>query len=309
MTTTKDLARVARLHYDYGLTHQQIAKLVGCSRVKVTRMLAQAREQGIVQISINVSTGMFDYEEAELQRRFGLERVWVAPTREGLDETRESVAVAAARALEEIIQDRSIVAIALSSGLAATFRHLRPQHRNVRALPAGGGFSGVANGSSAPELSLEFARRMGGQATSLPAPIHVRSPELAASICAESGIKHVLSQVAMADVLLMGIGSASSGGGLMDSMLSLEEQLQVVRDGAVGNAAAHFFDAAGQPIRTAVADYLITADFDDLMKIEHRFAVASGVGRAQALHAAFLGHIATMCALDLDAARAVLAIE
>ena len=42
------LGRIAKLYYEYDYTHQQIADLIGWNRVKVTRALQEAREQGIV---------------------------------------------------------------------------------------------------------------------------------------------------------------------------------------------------------------------------------------------------------------------
>lgn len=118
----------------------------------------------------------------------------------------------------------------------------------------------------------------------------------------------MLKQAVRAELLLMGIGSAEEDGGLMDDMISDEDRLQVIQDGAAGNAGAHFFDDHGRLIHTSVTDHLITADFDDLLAIPRRLGVAVGAARARALHAAFVGGLVTMCVLDHETARAVLAL-
>src|SRR5260370_41453416 len=46
------MARAARLHFEFGLTHQDTAAALGISRVKVTRLLKPARQAGIVQITV-----------------------------------------------------------------------------------------------------------------------------------------------------------------------------------------------------------------------------------------------------------------
>src|SRR5260370_12161155 len=47
------LVRAAWLSYVGGMTQAQIAKRLGLNRIRVNRMLAQARDQGVVQIRIN----------------------------------------------------------------------------------------------------------------------------------------------------------------------------------------------------------------------------------------------------------------
>src|SRR5258708_12514567 len=53
ITTESDqLVRAAWLYYIGGNTQEQTAEILGVSRVKVARLLAEAREAGIVKISI-----------------------------------------------------------------------------------------------------------------------------------------------------------------------------------------------------------------------------------------------------------------
>ena len=47
------LATVANLYYNSGLTQNQIADMMYTSRSKISRMLSEARELGIVEIRIN----------------------------------------------------------------------------------------------------------------------------------------------------------------------------------------------------------------------------------------------------------------
>ncbi len=51
------LARVARLHFEFGLTHQETANSLGLSRVKVTRLVKQARESGLVTMVVASNVG------------------------------------------------------------------------------------------------------------------------------------------------------------------------------------------------------------------------------------------------------------
>ena len=70
----------ARLHYEHGLTHQEVADEFGLSRIKVTRLLAQARATGVVEIRINAPEEPFADLADRLCERYRLSTVWIAPT-------------------------------------------------------------------------------------------------------------------------------------------------------------------------------------------------------------------------------------
>src|SRR6202040_301098 len=72
---------VAELYYLQQQGQAEIATLIGVSVSKVSRLLAEARRQGIVTIQVAASrVGDSDFERA-LARQLGLEAVYVAPAR------------------------------------------------------------------------------------------------------------------------------------------------------------------------------------------------------------------------------------
>ncbi|NLG87430.1 MAG: helix-turn-helix domain-containing protein, partial [Firmicutes bacterium] len=46
------MTRVASMYYEEDMTQQQIADLMGVSRIRIVRLLKEARQQGIVTINI-----------------------------------------------------------------------------------------------------------------------------------------------------------------------------------------------------------------------------------------------------------------
>ena len=53
--------------------------MLGISRVKVTRLLARAREIGMVQITVNSDASPYALLETQLVQRFGLDEAVVVP--------------------------------------------------------------------------------------------------------------------------------------------------------------------------------------------------------------------------------------
>lgn len=77
------LVKAARLYYEQGQSQNQVADTLGVSRSSVSRMLAAARERGIVQIRINDPAGRDLELEGELTARFGLRDCRVAENASG----------------------------------------------------------------------------------------------------------------------------------------------------------------------------------------------------------------------------------
>ena len=119
------MARAARLHYEFDLTHEQVATTLGVSRVKVTRMLKKARQIGLVQISVLTELSLFMTMEEQLCSRFGLARAVVVP--DSVSHERgplSAVARGGAWYLNQIVSDDMVIAVGLSRTVAEIPRWL-----------------------------------------------------------------------------------------------------------------------------------------------------------------------------------------
>lgn len=95
MLTAKDrtdLVNVARLYYEQGLTQDQIARRIGVSRPLVSKMLARAREVGIVHIEIRSYTEGDAALLDALQTKFSLHGGLVVPKQYALEQNIKAVA-------------------------------------------------------------------------------------------------------------------------------------------------------------------------------------------------------------------------
>src|SRR5436309_12554443 len=69
---TRLLVKVAQLYHLQGLNQDQIGRQVGVSRSKVSRMLKEARERGLVEISIHYPARFSLELERRLESALGL---------------------------------------------------------------------------------------------------------------------------------------------------------------------------------------------------------------------------------------------
>ena len=87
------LVQIANLYYVDGLPQTNVARLANVSQAKVSRLLAQARQRGLVRITV-AEYDPRDHElESRLEGRLGLRQAVVVKTAKGLNalELRQSV--------------------------------------------------------------------------------------------------------------------------------------------------------------------------------------------------------------------------
>ena len=300
------LGAAARLYYEHDLTHQEIGDILGLSRIKVSRMLARARQDGIVRITVVDDSPLFAVEAQALAEKFGLESVHIAPNGSTDQETRIAVAKVAARAFAASIMPGSRVAIALSNTVLRAVTYLEKVDLGIEVLPAAGTIAGRADGTSATELSLLLSERYGGRSYRLAAPLVARSAALAHELSRDPAIHSAFEAVESADLVIGGIGPVQADGGLLSSQLDASE-LDGLRDsGAVGDYCAAYFDHAGRSVRTELTERIMGLSIERLRRIPRRLATAYGATRYQATETAVRTGIPTILCTDHQTALRLL---
>ncbi len=302
------LGRIARLHYEHGYTHQQIANTLGLSRVKVTRMLAEARRRGIVEIRIHSDETIFTSLEVELCEHFGLKSAWIAPTLESREGQLNALGVLGAAAAQAFIDLPITVAVGLSETVGRIASHVNPDNP-ARALfvAATGNRLGTEEWAQPGEAARSLAEAFGGRWQQLPAPLVASNKESADLIKREPVVAEALAMARNADVALFGVGGLERGAGIItddpSSWLRLQELAQA---GAVGNISAGFFDGAGVPVQSPLNERIIGLSLEDLRKIPTRVAVAGGTSKEAALAGTLAGGYANILVTDERNARHLL---
>jgi len=195
------MARAARLHYEFDLTHQEVATTLGLSRVKVTRMLKKARQVGLVQITVLTDLSLFITLEEELASRFGLMRAVVVPDSVSHEETPLSgVARGGATFLNQLARDDLVVAVGLSRAVAEIPRWLGiVSPARIQFVSLVGASRAVGGTRRSPYLATDaLATAYCGTAEHLHAPAIVRSRSMAEELVLEPSVAEPLARAAVA---------------------------------------------------------------------------------------------------------------
>ena len=301
-TPASVLTRVARLYYEHGLTHAEIAEVLGVSRVKVTRMLTEARRQGIVEIKVHGDTGTFTELESSLVHRLGLRDAWVIPSSSDEDRLRTSLGIGGAHSLRALLSSKMTVGVNQSRTVAAILPALRDEKPvDADFVPVAGSRGGVG-GAKAHYTSEAMARAFGCSAHHLPAPVLASSAQAAAVLRAEAEIAETLALAARADLLIVGVGTLEDNHLAHVGELTKRDIQSLRKKGVVGDLSSRFFDADGQPVALPVDDRVIALTLDEHRAIPMRVAIAGGPAKREALKAAARGELYNVLVTDSDTA-------
>ncbi len=303
------LYKIARAYYGDDLTQGEIAGRLGLSRVKVCRLLARAREEGVVRISIQAPSGGCGELEEKLERRFDLAEAVLAP-RDPSRSLEERLGEAAAAFFTRSLRGDEVIGLTwghtLRAFVAAVPRLDLPRLTVVQLI---GGLGSVAAGVNGSELTRRLAERCGARPRILQAPGVVASAEVKGALLADREVAETLALGARADLVLLGVGEPRQTAARLgpEALLPTESLEALVDGGAVGDLALRHFDAAGRPVVTELDGRVVGVEAAALAAVPRRVAVAGGPAKVGAIRAALRGGLVNVLVSDEETAEALLA--
>ncbi|MCR4406811.1 MAG: sugar-binding transcriptional regulator [Anaerolineae bacterium] len=307
------LAQVANLYYEENLTQDEIAHRIGTSRSTVSRLLHEARAAGVVEIIIHYPWKTMSELEQELTGRFHLRHARVlAGQGRPYPEILRGLGVLAARYLESVLQESSILGISWGTAVHSTVQALRPERKLpitvVQMIGAVGTGDPLIDG---PDLARLLANIYGGECRYLHAPLVVEDAQVQEMLLQEPRIRETLSLACQADVALVGIGSTvpEVSSLLRAGYLDLETLMQLRAQGAVGDVCARHYDAQGRLLDIELNQRIVGIELEALHHIEQVIGVAGGEAKAEAILGALRGGHVNVLVTDDVAAKRVLALE
>ena len=201
------MTQAAWLYYVHDLDQGNVAERLGVSRSRVSRLLAAARDAGIVEVP--VSTGRPPTcvrAAAEVGRVLSLDEVIVEHPLDG-ETPRETAARAAASMLDRAVEVPVRIGIGWGMTLGSIPKHVK--RRNVSGVDiveivgrpnwTGDGMAFEASSSLATAYSVPVAH--------VPAPALVSSAAIATQLVQDPAVAAALARASSADVCLLAVGN------------------------------------------------------------------------------------------------------
>jgi deoxyribonucleoside regulator len=307
--TTELLAvRVAELYYEENKSQDEIGGLLGVTRWKVGRLLAQAKERGIVRIEIVHPRARRLGVERSLCERFDLDDAVVVPVPASVSELGDRVAQAAADYLTALRPVPRTLGVSWGRTLDAIAGRLEQGWATgVTVVQINGGVSLNRRPGTAANTAATIAQRASGQVVLLPSPAILERIETRRAIEADRTVAGVLELAQGASAYLYSAGVADATSVLVDSgYLTAADVAELVRKGAVGDVVGRYIDANGNIADPGLDERTVGLGLDQLRAAKNAIFVVSGETKHDVARAVVTSGLCTVLVTDEATALALL---
>lgn len=292
------LARIAHCYYQDNATQSQIGERFGLSRIKVSRLLEQARQTGMVQIRINSAyEGCFTLEET-LKQQWQLKDIRIIPDWQGRN-LNQALGQAAAQYLMQCLQPNDLLAIGWGVTVSHAVRQLGflANSQNITLASLTGGVAAYVDGMRSANWNSDVYIA--------PAPLIVADAQTALALQKESSIRNIFDMaMSSASYQLVGIGEITEDATIVQSgYISRSDAEPLRRKGAVGDILCRFFDHEGKLLDLELHRRVIGVGLHELRQSQRLIAAAGGHHKISAIRAALTGGYIDILITDENTAK------
>lgn len=298
------LVLVARRFYLENRSKVEIADELSLSRFKVARMLDQARERGVVTITLHDRGSLVSELADRLVAELGLTEAIVVESDGSDEQRREHVAAAAAEHLRETLRAGEVLGMSWGRTLTA-------MTENLTDLPAVSvvqltGTVGTDIHQSPVEIVRKVSTATGSSALPLFAPMLVDDVGIAASLRLQPDVANVIRMFGQVTTAMLALGSWDPLESQLAAVVAPNERAQLIEAGVVAEVASTLVGHDGSILAPEFTDRTIAIRADDLRRIPRVLLVASGVRKAAAARAVMRAGLVTGIVTDREIAESLL---
>lgn len=310
------LAEVAQLYYVRDLTQEQIARRIGVSRSNVSRMLKEARSQGMVEIRIHSPLRTVPDLQEDLVARLGLRECLVLADLDrdsGIFETTDTptqVAALAARYVQENISEGDVIGLGWGRSVYRVVhsRFLRGE-RDVTVVQAMGSIGGSISELDGVATTARLANVLGARAHYLHAPALVTDAAVRTGLLRDPHIRKTLEVARRSDTIVASVGTIGREHGQYRTGYLNDADLDYIRgQGVVGEVCSIYFALDGSIVPLEMNERSISIGAEELKRIPNRVGVASGPEKPVANIGAARSNLINVLITDEDTASGMIDI-
>ena len=309
------LAQVAEMYYIQDLSQVAIANKFFFSRSKVSRLLTEARETGLIEINIlHPFKRASELENILLEKYHLTQAIILKSGNLSVGRMLKTLGRLSAKYLSDNLADGDILGISWGTAVYEVAQALQPKNLtdfNVVQIIGSIGYGDPA--IDGPEVARNIAENFSGKYFTLNAPVIVKDKATRDVLIKERNIDKVIKKAIQADYILAGIGSSYPGrSGLVRAGYLQEAELKSINEqtGAVGDICACLFNVDGDYSDIKFNDRVIGLTLDEIKLIPAEvIGIAGGYEKAEAILGALKGKLIDTLITDDKAVEKILKID
>lgn len=283
----KLLKRVAYLYYIENKTQSEIARELDIYRTTISRMLKEARDSGLVKISIDGTDSRVFALEQELKMRFNLVNVIIAETETHYsdEEKNDALSVEAANYFKRVIKDDMAIGVSWGQTLGDAIRLIESRKKvNATFVPLVGGPSQINTMYHVNTLIYELGRKFSANGLYINAMVIQEDVKTCEAILKSKYFQEIKNYWKNLDVALVGVGGVlnSKNSQWRDLLSDNDIEMMKLRE-VVGDCCCRFYDYEGKIISSELSDRTIGLTLEQLSQVPISIGVARGVHKVRAI--------------------------
>lgn len=300
------MAKICDLYYNKEMDQKAIAKQLNISRPTISRLIHNAKEQGIVQISIQFLE-QIDYVELEkqLENLYKLQEVILVDSDPDGTQLKKNLGKATSLYLSRVIKDGDNVGISMGSTLYEVVDQMEGlQAENVTFIPTIGGMGLLRSDLHSNTLVEKMAEKCGGDYMLMHAPARVSNRLICRSLKNEKGVVEVIRRCNELDVALVGIGYPNEASAIMATgYYDKKDMLEFRKKHVAGDVSMQMYDIHGQTKPYEADNNVIGVNIKKLRRVPYSVGVAGGIDKIDAIQGAISGRYINVLITDVDCAK------
>ena len=280
------LKKVAHLYYEKDMNQREIAKLIGVSRPQISRMLTDAKKEGIVKITILDKVDSCEDLEASLKKYFNLKDAIVVPTTNYIpDMIRQVIGKTAASYLNSIVKNSCKIGVSWGISIYEMVKAIESTEANaIEVVQLIGGLGQTAPVLQSFEFSKKLANKFNGTCHLLHAPGIVSKKEIADFLKKDKEISRILKLGKVVDIAIVGLDALWRHRSLVQVENLSEDDLRTLEDKkAVGQTCFRFYDIRGNICDENLNERVIGISLNELKKIDTVIGIATSLDTIEAI--------------------------
>ena len=296
------MVKAAWYYYFEDMTQQAIADRLSISRMRVIKLLENARKTGVIQFRLRSDGVGMMAQGQQLMDKYGLKDVFLIPE-VSENHPNEAVARAGAMYIADRLGDNACISVGYGDTISRTINHLATMVQSpVTCISLTGGVSNYLPNARSNIFNARLYL--------MPAPLLTSSPEMASAMREEKSISEIIRMSDLSTFTLVGIGALGENATIFHSgLLSPTDMFFLKMNHAVGDVLGHFIDKDGSLIHTPIEDRLISAPLDKLKETKNVIGLAAGQEKIEAIRAVLRGGYLDILITDETTANLLLKDE
>jgi len=315
MDREQTLLAASSMYYLQDVKMEAIASHLHMSRSSVSRLLKQARDSGLVEITLRPTPSRAPGASQSISAKYGIE-VYVIPVADSasVEERLEQVALATAKMVSKWFDSDMVLGIAWGTTLAAIARNLSKKTTRGSSIVQ---LNGAANNRTSgvdyvANLIARFGDAFDARVQLFPVPAFFDYAETRRAMWRERSVARVLDLQRRADMVLFSIGAV--GGEVPSHVYSAgyleREDIETLEaEGVVGDVCTVFLRADGTYVDLSLNERATGPTPAELKRIPRRVCAVAGDSKVTPLLAALRAGVITHLVLDEQTATRLVEID